>query len=217
MIAHILTGALLPSGWLGKPVDDIAEENDLSRDDVARFWPACRNLSRPAFSPRVLLIACACRRAKPACLTRRLKCCWIIWNCWRRAKSTSWRADAKPRLEGVRVMLRRIRQFDPKPAETFFGEAEIVNAPDLIAYRGPDGWVVELNKSTLPGITIDEHYAARLKTRVAEQAEQKFTMQALSSARWLKRPCNSAMRRHWQSPPKSSANKRNFSKKGPIT
>ena len=36
MIAHILTGALLPSGWLGKPVDDIAEENDLSRDDVAR-------------------------------------------------------------------------------------------------------------------------------------------------------------------------------------
>ena len=58
-------------------------------------------------------------------------------------------------------MLRRIRQFDPKPAETF-GEMEIVNAPDLIAYRSPDGWV-ELNKSTLPGITIDEHYAARLK------------------------------------------------------
>ncbi|MEC8291818.1 MAG: RNA polymerase sigma-54 factor, partial [Pseudomonadota bacterium] len=93
----------------------------------------------------------------------------------------------KASSEEVRVMLRRIRQFDPKPAETFFGEVEIVNAPDLIAYRGPEGWVVELNKSTLPGITIDEHYAARLKKRVAEQAEQKFTMQALSSARWLKR------------------------------
>ena len=88
------------------------------------------------------------------------------------------RCKASP--EDVRTMLRRIRQFDPKPAETFFGEAEIVNAPDLIAYRGPDGWVVELNKSTLPGITIDEHYAAQLKKRVAEQAEQKFTMQALS-------------------------------------
>ena len=187
MIAHILTGTLLPSGWLGKPVDDIAEENDLSRDDVSLVLARMQKFEPTGIFATGLSDCLRLQAREAGVLDASFEMLLNNLELLAQGKIDQLARRCKASPEDVRAMLRRIRQFDPKPAETFFGEAEIVNAPDLIAYRGPDGWVVELNKSTLPGITIDEHYAARLKKRVAEQAEQKFTMQALSSARWLKR------------------------------
>ena len=186
MIAHILTGALLPSGWLGKPVDDIAEENDLSRDDVSLVLARMQKFEPTGIFATGLSDCLRLQAREAGVLDASFEMLLNNLELLAQGKIDQLARRCKASPEDVRAMLRRIRQFDPKPAETFFGEAEIVNAPDLIAYRGPDGWVVELNKSTLPGITIDENYAARLKKRVAEQAEQKFTMQALS-ARWLKR------------------------------
>ena len=187
MIAHILTGALLPSGWLGKAVDDIAEENDLSRDDVVRVLARMQKFEPTGIFATGLADCLRLQAREAGVLDAAFEVLLDNLELLAQGKIDQLARRCKSSPEDVRAMLRRIREFDPKPAETFFGEAEIVSAPDLIAYRGPDGWVVELNKSTLPGITIDEHYAARLKKRVAEQAEQKFTMQALSSARWLKR------------------------------
>ena len=187
MIAHILTGALLPSGWMGKQVDDIAEENDLSRDDVARVLTRMQKFEPTGIFAMGLTDCLRLQAREAGVLDAPFEVLLDNLELLAQGKIDQLARRCKASPEYVRKMLRRIRQFDPKPAETFFGEVEILNAPDLIAYLGPDGWVVELNKSTLPGITIDENYAARLKKRVAEQAEQKFTMQALSSARWLKR------------------------------
>lgn len=187
MIANILLGAVLPSGWLGKPVDDIAEENDLSRDAVARVLTRMQKFEPTGIFATGLADCLRLQAREAGVLTASFDILLDNLELLAQGKIDQLARRCKATPDDVRAMLRLIRQFDPKPAETFFGEVEIVSAPDLIAYRGPDGWVVELNKSTLPGITIDEHYAARLKKRVAEQAEQKFTMQALSSARWLKR------------------------------
>ncbi len=187
MIAHILTGALLPSGWLGKAVDDIAEENDLSRDDVVHVLARMQKFEPTGIFATGLADCLRLQAREAGVLDAPFEVLLDNLELLAQGKIDQLARRCKSSPEDARAMLRRIREFDPKPAETFFGETEIVNAPDLITYRGPDGWVVELNKSTLPGITIDEHYAARLQKRVAEQAEQKFTMQALSSARWLKR------------------------------
>lgn len=187
MIAQILTGALLPSGWLGKSVEDIAEENDLARDDVAAVLVQIQKFE-PTGIFAIGLADCLRLQAREAgLLDAAFNVLLDNLELLAQGKIDQLARRCKSSPEDVRDMLQHLRQFDPKPAETFFGEPDIVSAPDLVAYRGPDGWVVELNKSTLPGITIDENYAARLKKRVAAQAEQKFTMQALSSARWLKR------------------------------
>ena len=84
-------------------------------------------------------------------------------------------------------LLALIRSFNPKPGEAFSSEAEMIAEPDLIVRMGDTGWQVELNHSTLPAVKIDETYARELNAKIARRDDQKFAMQALSSARWLKR------------------------------
>ena len=48
-------------------------------------------------------------------------------------------------------------------------------------------WLVDLNRSTLPTINVNEDYAKKLSQMDGDKKVDSFATQALSSARWLKR------------------------------
>ena len=70
-----------------------------------------------------------------------------------------------------------IRSLNPKPGESYSFDETIQNSPDVIVSKGRKGWVVELNKSTLPAVVIDENYISELSSK-----SRKLISAALSSS-----------------------------------
>jgi RNA polymerase sigma-54 factor len=84
-------------------------------------------------------------------------------------------------------MLAEIRTLNPKPGEHLGIEYREMPSPDVIVTRKPDGWSVELNRSTLPAILVNETYAEMLAEKRQSIKEQDYSADTLSNARWLKR------------------------------
>ena len=81
----------------------------------------------------------------------------------------------------------RIRSLNPKPGEMFLIDETIQNSPDVIVSKGSNGWVVELNKSTLPAVVIDENYISKMSSKKQDSNSSSYVADTIASARWLKR------------------------------
>ena len=77
--------------------------------------------------------------------------------------------------------------MNPKPGETYYYDETIQNAPDVIVSKSSKGWVVELNKSTLPAVVIDEDYISKMNSTKNNENSTSFIADSIASARWLKR------------------------------
>lgn len=79
----------------------------------------------------------------------------------------------------------QLRQFDPKPGLRFDDDRTPVFPPDLTAKRTDKGWVVELNRSSLPAIEVATAPKSGKPATESESEAKAFRNQALSEARWL--------------------------------
>lgn len=172
-IALALAEGLEPSGWLGVAVEAVAEELAVS-------------------TARVALVLARVQRIEPAGLfARSLAECLLL--------QAEAEGDADPVLRGVIARLdlvaagdvgrlarqlgageaevmaaiRRLRGMNPKPGTQFDMQAAPVREPDLIARKGMEGWMVSLNRSSLPEITVkpgrgEGQGAARAVLRLVE-------------------------------------------------
>jgi RNA polymerase sigma-54 factor len=82
-------------------------------------------------------------------------------------------------------IFKTIKSFNPKPGLKFEGHIVPIREPDLSVRRTEDGWLVELNNSTLPEIKVEKKYANDLKNRVKDPKEKEFIKEKVSEARWL--------------------------------
>ena len=78
-----------------------------------------------------------------------------------------------------------IKSFDPKPGQKFEYSDAPIREPDLNVRESDDGWIVELNNSTLPDVKIEKEYAKNLRTQVKEKQEKEFIQEKISEAKWL--------------------------------
>ncbi|MCZ8336027.1 MAG: RNA polymerase sigma-54 factor [Rhodobacteraceae bacterium] len=172
-IALALTEGLEPSGWLGVATDVVAAE--LGLPEV-----------------RVALVLARLQRIEPAGLfARSLAECLLL--------QAEAEGDADPVLRGViadldlvaagdvgrlarklvvsesEVMaaIRQLRGMNPKPGAQFDMQSAPVREPDLIARKGMEGWMVSLNRSSLPEIAVkpgrgEGQGAARAVLRLVE-------------------------------------------------
>ena len=89
--------------------------------------------------------------------------------------------------ERMNEMLRTLRSLDPKPGAQFDFRADPIQPPDLIVQRRPDGWAIELNRSTLPAVRIRETYAKDVLDKGRDETVKSFVSERVSEARWLDR------------------------------
>ena len=78
-----------------------------------------------------------------------------------------------------------IKSFDPKPGQKFEYSDTPIREPDLSVRETDDGWLVELNNSTLPDVKIEKEYAKDLRAQVTEKKDKEFIQNKISEAKWL--------------------------------
>ena len=153
-IALALTEALEPSGWLGTPLETIAAEASAPLPQVRAILQRLQRIDPPGLFARDLaeclrLQAQAEDPVDPVLLA-------LIENLDLVARADLPRLAAQIGLPEAEIALtiRRLRRLNPKPGAQFDGLAAPIREPDLIARRGPEGWTLSLNRSSLPGIDI---------------------------------------------------------------
>lgn len=78
-----------------------------------------------------------------------------------------------------------IRSLNPKPGLKYSEDPENIFHPDVIVTKNKTEWSVELNKGTLPKITINEDYVKEIEKLNCGESDKKFINESLNSARWL--------------------------------
>jgi RNA polymerase sigma-54 factor len=88
--------------------------------------------------------------------------------------------------EELAEKLRVIKSFDPKPGLQFSSEAINIREPDLKITKKDDGWLVTLNKSTLPSVVINKTYAKTVRKSKMDAEQKEFIKEKIAEANWLK-------------------------------
>jgi RNA polymerase sigma-54 factor len=187
LYAYILLERLAPSGWLSANLEDIAAHSGVATEKLEPVLLKLQEMEPVGIFARGLGECLRLQAKDQNCLTPALDKLLNHLDVLAAGDFKALTRKCGCSEDEIRNMLSLIRSFTPKPGEAFLFADEIINSPDLIAFKSKNGWVVELNNSTLPAIKIDENYAEELAKKIADRESQEFTNNALSSARWLKR------------------------------
>ena len=187
LIAGHFVNALESSGWIGMTVEEVAdasgssvEEADAVLTTLQTFEPTGLFARDLADCLRLQLIEMGAMTEAFSILLENLELlgCGEVKRLARLIKGTP---------ENVMEMLGIIRTLNPKPGE-FLGIDHLeIPSPDVIVKRRKSGWAVELNKSTLPAIVINEDYAELVTNKKMDDESRNYSANALNNARWLKR------------------------------
>ena len=88
-----------------------------------------------------------------------------------------------------------IKSFNPKPGLKFEQVDLPIREPDLQVYEMEDGWLVELNNSTLPNIKIEKAYAKDLRDKVLQKNDREFIQTKFQRQNGLQKQLKREMKR----------------------
>jgi RNA polymerase sigma-54 factor len=153
-IALILTEALEPSGWLGRPLAAVAAEAGCDLANVERVLQRLQRIEPVGLFARSLA-ECLRLQADDADIMDPTLSCMIdhldLLATGDIARLARLCAVAESE---VLQRLRIIRGLDPKPGAQFASGAAPVREPDLVAVNGANGWAVAVNRSALPDVAL---------------------------------------------------------------
>ncbi len=187
IIATFLTDHLQPTGWIDSNLDEIAEEASCSIDRVVQVLGKLQKFEPAGLFARNLAECLKIQLKEKNSLTKEFEI--ILENLNILAKGELRQLSKLTGLDqaGISEAISIIRSLNPKPGEVFEFDESYANSPDVIVSKGKNGWVVELNKSTLPAITINEQYVIEMSKKSRNEQSTNFVSESVASARWLKR------------------------------
>ncbi len=187
-IARYFLEAIEPSGWLGKSLDEIQTETSVDYVDLENVLTKLQGAEPTGLFARNLSECLRLQIIEKGLMCNGLSV--LLDNL-----SLLGKGDLKSLMKKIDCDERKIKEFliiirsvDPKPGASFFSETSNIQKPDLLVRKVGEDWVVDLNRSTLPSININEDYAKKLSPVGRDSSKvDGYASQALSSARWLKR------------------------------
>ncbi|MBK1635846.1 RNA polymerase factor sigma-54 [Rhodovulum adriaticum] len=181
-VADAFAEALEPTGWLSQPVEAIAAAARVPLPVAQAVLDRMRQFEPAGLFARDLADCLKLQAEDRGLLTWELTV--ILDNLPMiadgRIDELADLCDGTP--DDVRNALRAIRGLDPKPGLAFAADPAPILPPDLRVVRKDGAWVVELNHSTLPAITVRD-----APDPGGDAAARSYGAQALSRARWLRR------------------------------
>jgi len=146
--------ALEPSGWLGKPLETIAVEANVSTTEAAAVLARLQQMEPSGLFARSLAECLRLQAIEDGVLDPVMD--GVLRHLPLLAAGNTQRLAEICETDEAAILLRlrQIRGFDPKPGSRFAQGAAPVREPDLILHQTEAGWVVTLNRSALPGLKI---------------------------------------------------------------
>lgn len=167
-IAEALAGALEPTGWLGSPLADIARPLGVGLPAVETMLRRLQERVEPTgLFARNLAECLRLQAADAGELDPVMRAVLDRLELLAKGDLERIAREAGAGIDAVRACLGRIRRYDPKPGTGFEPLSAPLREPDLIAEKVPEGWIVSLNRSALPSITVA---AGRAKGRAEARA-----------------------------------------------
>ncbi|MBY0349639.1 RNA polymerase factor sigma-54 [Tabrizicola sp.] len=167
-IAMALAEALEPSGWIGRSLASIAGQLGVAIPAVEAVLARLQAQAEPTGLFARNLAECLRLQAQEAgefdppmmALLDRL-------DLLAKGEIDRIAREAGMELADLRQAFGRLRSYDPKPGAGFEAFAAPIREPDLIAEKGASGWIVSLNRSALPSVSVAE---GRAKGRAEARA-----------------------------------------------
>ncbi len=187
IIATFITDHLQPSGWIDSNIHEIAEEASCSEEKLLNVLEKLQRFEPAGLFARNLAECITIQLKEKNLFTKEFKV--LLENLNILAKGEIKQLSKLTGLDqtGISEAISLIRSLNPKPGEVFEFDESYSNSPDVIVSKSNNGWVVELNKSTLPAITINEEYVAEMSKKSRNEKSTNFVSDSVASARWLKR------------------------------
>lgn len=185
-IAGAFLDALEPSGWLGQSVASVAAMAGVSEDEAEDVLKVLQDLEPAGIFARNLAECLRLQAAALGVLTPVLAAVLDNLPMVAQANMAGLARACGCAQDDLRDALRLLRSFDPKPGAQFEDDRTPIAPPDLIAQRTAEGWTVELNRSTLPGVVIRKGEAAPVG-RAGSAETRRYVAERLAVARWLAR------------------------------
>ena len=180
-IAVALAQALEPTGWLPADLSDVAAACGCTDESLEPVLRACQEFEPAGLFARSLS-ECLYLQARDADLLTPAMAAVLDNLDQVAADGVEDLAIATGQdAEALADALKTLRGFDPKPGLAYSETILPAQPPELKAWRGAEGWQVELNRSTLPAIEISE--MPDLTGFSTE--DRRFARAALGEARWL--------------------------------
>ena len=187
LIAGHFVNALEPTGWIGMSVPEIAVMSGSSEEEAEAVLKILQTFEPTGLFAVDLADCLRLQLIELDLMTEKFNILLNNLDLLGRGeiKRLARFIDGTP--ENVMEMLKTIRTLNPKPGE-FLGINHLeMPSPDVIVKKRSDGWTVELNRSTLPAVLINEEYAELLAKKGVNEEAKTYSASALNNARWLKR------------------------------
>ena len=187
LIAGHFVNALEPTGWIGMSVAEIAAASGSRQDEAEAVLEQLQTFEPTGLFARDLADCLRLQLVEQGLFSDAFGILLENLAFLGRGEIKRLARLIDGTAEDVMEMLKIIRTLNPKPGE-FLGIDHLeMPSPDVIVRRRTDGWAVELNRSTLPAVMINEDYADMLEKRRLDEDAKNYSAGALNNARWLKR------------------------------
>ena len=79
-------------------------------------------------------------------------------------------------------MIKIIKTLNPKPAEQYQQDNILIDQPDIIVSKSEKGWRIDLNRSTLPSVDLDEDYISEINNYNFDEKGTNFADEKIGEA-----------------------------------
>ena len=189
-IACMLSDAIEASGWLGQSCSEIASQCDCEVEEIESVLSKLQSFEPAGIFARNLSECLTLQAKEQGSYDYIMETILENLELLAKGELSILARKANSEVSDITKRLQTIRSFNPKPTASFDTEYLAVNAPDIIVRESSNGLVVDLNRSTLPSLVINEEYVKQINkvTKNKQNDETKsFTSDSVGSARWLKR------------------------------
>lgn len=155
-IALALIEILEPSGWLGGDLATIATGLDVAEVEVEAVVKQLQKIDPAGLFARDLAECLWLQAEDEGLLDRTME---VMLGNLGLVAAADWKALsdlAGGSIDDIRTAFATLRSFNPKPGTSFASVASPLREPDLLVHKEDTGWTVELNRSSLPVLSIDE-------------------------------------------------------------
>ncbi len=215
-LAGILVSYVDDDGYIKVPLEQIAEDEGVSKEDLESVLPFVQEFDPPGIGARDLQ-ECLLIQAKHMQEDTR-DFVILITNHLKDLEKKNYEGIAKTMgrdLEEIVEMTKIIYSMDPKPGRLFLSNDTQYVSPDVYVYKVGDEYMVSLNEDGMPRLRISNFYKNVLQGKSSNNTTHEYIQEKLRAAVWLIKSIHQRQRTIYKVTESIVKHQRDFFERGP--